>query len=329
MTAAPIFELRDAISAALKREKIPEREAKQLQREEDEHVLLDGGEMARGLYLPDRVVRDLTAGSATGAYLVSGNDITDWLPALRNSSTVTRAGARVFQAPGGNFRLPVVDDGGVAYIVTEGVAPTDADAVIRELSASPKIFSKFQDATKALVAQSPVAAEMLVANLVGAVIELYDAMALKGSGAAGQPLGVANHPDVNTAVNLTSWADVCAVHETSELAHAGSSTFGWIMHPTVAKLLRQLDKGTDTGRFVMDENNRIGGYPTFLTTALDSDEAIFGPWAEVCLVRWGKIDLLVNGFSQSKAGVAEFSVFMYADAMVRRGELFTYVDQIA
>jgi len=167
-----------------------------------------------------------------------------------------------------------------------------------------------------------------------------DNAAIHGLGAAGQPLGIYNAPDVNVIAIGGALAFGEMIDMETEVAkdNAIGGRLGWMMTPGLAGRLMQTlvasAAGSDmiwTGPF---ENGQAANYPAVSTTQLSSTMLgsadtggtehgiIFGNWSEVLFGLFNTMELVVDPFSQKKKAVIEVTSFQMADLILRHGESF-------
>jgi HK97 family phage major capsid protein len=268
-----------------------------------------------GLFVPREVMmqRDLVAGTAeSGGFLVATELKADsFIEMLRNAMMVRAMGARVITGLVGDVEFPRQNSAGSSYWVGEGSAPTASDQGFGQVAMSPKTVGAFTDMTRKLLMQSSLDVESIVrldlAQVLGLAIDLA---ALRGTGSAGQPLGIVNTTGVGSVALGTngaapSYANLIALESKVAVANALMGTIGYL---TNAKVRGQL-KGTErsatgtTGNFVWQEGangfGEVNGYkaavsnqvPATLTKGSASgtcSEIYFGNWADLLNRRMGR-----------------------------------------
>ncbi|WP_281492017.1 phage major capsid protein [Desulfosarcina cetonica] len=163
--------------------------------------------------------RTLTAGTATdGAELVGTNLLAgSFIDVLRNRAICLAMGARVMTNLVGNVSIPRKTSGSVwAWLANEGDNVGNSEAQFDSLTLTPKTGGAYTDLSRNLLLQGTPDAEQLIRDdLAQAAATGIDLACLYGSGASGQPTGIANVTGINAptafAAATPTWAEVVAM----------------------------------------------------------------------------------------------------------------------
>jgi HK97 family phage major capsid protein len=262
-----------------------------------------------------RQTRDMaTSPDSSGGYLVPAQAIPELIEMLRTEAVVFQMGATLLDnLTGSPVELPKQTGGATAYWVGENEALTGSDAALGQLQLTPKSVGALVKLSNRLLRLSNPSAEAMVRADVARVISLaIDLAALRGTGANGQPTGIANTAGINTKGFGTATPNFDFFFDMEyELAvdNALRGKLGFVFHPCVKRSLSKLKvaqfSGDTGGEYIirpMDANaltNYIG-YPFALTTQIpinlgtgtNETEIYFGNWQELVVGQWAGIEIL-------------------------------------
>ena len=276
--------------------------------------------------------RDLTAGTATdGAELVATNLLAgSFIDVLRNLTIVMDLGARVLPGLVGDVAIPRKTSGASAgWIATETTDVAESDAQFDQVTLTPNTLGAFTDISRQLLLQSTPAVEGLIRDdLAQAVAIGIDAAALYGTGATGQPQGISTATGVNTpaafAAAVPTWAEVVAMESAVAVDNALFGSLGYAIEPAMRGSLKTSDKGTDTGKFIMESQNELNGYRCAVSSQITSGDVFFGNWADLLIGFWGALDVLADPYSGAKSGLLTIVVHQSCDVGIRHGVSFAF-----
>jgi len=181
------------------------------------------------------------------------------------------------------------------------------------LQLTPKSVGALVKLSNRLLRLSNPSAEAMVRADVARVISLaIDLAALRGSGASGQPTGIANTAGINTkpfGTNTPNFDFFFDMEYELAVDNALRGKLGFVFHPCVKRSLSKLKvaqfSGDTGGEYIirpMDANaltNYIG-YPFAMTTQIpinlgtgnNETEIYFGNWQELVVGQWAGIEIL-------------------------------------
>lgn len=266
-----------------------------------------------------RQTRDMaTQPDSSGGYLVPSQAIPEVIEMLRAKSVVMERGATFLpDLMGSPVELPKQTGGATAYWVGETDALTPSDPTLGQLQLTPKSVGCLVKLSNRLLRMSNPSAEQLVRNDIAQAVALaIDLAALRGTGANGQPTGIANTAGINTKSWLSGGSPQSPNFDLFydmeyELAvdNALSGNLGFVFHPCVKRTISKLKvaqyQGDTGGEYVirpMDVNALTSyiGYPFSITTQIpinlgtgsNETEVYFGNWAELIVAQWAGIEIL-------------------------------------
>ena len=300
--------------------------------------------------------RDLSASDdALGGFLVPVQVLADFVELLRANTVVREAGATVLTGlTGSPVELPKQTGGATAFWVSENGAITSSDMTLGQIALQPRSLGALVKLSNRLLRLSSPGIEGIVRDDLSRVMALrLDLAALRGAGASGEPLGIAETANISTIeISDPDGADFTFFHADrmrQELAvkNAERGRLAYISHPAVwGKMRRERIaqfSGQTEGAYVIlpltDEQMRAHlGFPFFQTTQLPTNltkgttsslsEVYLGNWAELLIGMWTNLEFLASNQAGDATGGAFASnqtwlrVIMEVDVAVRHPESF-------
>jgi HK97 family phage major capsid protein len=263
---------------------------------------------------------------------------------LRQASVAARMGARMLGGLTAPVAFPKHTGRLSAFWVGENPASdvTASDLGFGIVNLSPKTIQATTAFSRQFLVQTSIDAEGLVrSELAEEHGLLLDRTVFHGEGAAGEPTGIYQAPDVNVraAGGVPDYADVVDLIGLVADDNALAGTLGWVTTPLMAAKLRQIpEHATGTmanwiwmGTFL---EGLMAGYRAVasnqisktMTGSADTGGAehgaIFGNWREVLIGMFAAMEIIVDPFAQKKKGLIEVTSFQMADIVLRHGESF-------
>ncbi len=289
-----------------------------------------------GCRVPDDILqRDLNAavGSA-GAYLNSGRAI-GCIPSLQPASVCLTLGAQVVSVPlGGSVAVPRGTSGvSTTWLANETSTITESQPLFGQVVATPKMLSCFAEVSRQLLLQSN-ADEILRQEFQRAAATALDAAILGGSGASGQPQGIATTSGVGTftGASLSQSALRNAQADVNGATGVNPATLGYVTTPAVAEILaaRQRFTGSDRGLWEgASADGIVEGVRAMATTACPTAVMIHGDFSRVHVVQW--LDGLVieaDPFSKFASGVVALRLLLPVDFIVAQAAAFSVATSV-
>ena len=297
------------------------------------------GRSAKGILIPDDVLRAFNAGGApntpTGAQTGSNLVGTDFMAGsfidlLRPRTTIMRL-ARTMGGLVGNVEIPKQTGGATAYWIGEGDDANETTPTIGQLGLSPKTVAAYTDITRRLLMQSTPDAEAIVrGDLVAAIAQAIDYAGYYGTGTSNQPLGLSNYTGINAvdfaAANPT-YAELVQMETEIAADNADVNSMAYVLNARgrgAAKTTPKFASGasvSDAG-VIWESGNTLNGYRAEVTNQVQDGDVFFGNFADLVVGMWGGLDMTVDPYSLSKSGGLRIVVFQDVDFAVRRVESF-------
>jgi HK97 family phage major capsid protein len=285
---------------------------------------------ARSFAIPrDILERDLTATAAPGAYLVGTEQrpstFIDLMRAdsLVDALNVTRLGGLV-----GNVTIQKITAGTAGYwLPDENTQITASQPTIGQLALAPKNVGGLVVLSHQFAKQNSEGAQSFVLRDAAAQLRLaIDLALIGGSGAGGQPTGVASV--AAGAFTGTSLDFAKLLDAQSDLAanNALNESCAYVTTPTVAALLAARVRFASTASPLWDGSLSRGtvlGHRAFSSTSVPAGTAIFGDFSQVVLGEWDGLEILANPFADFSRGLISVRAFAAVDVGVRAPGAFS------
>ena len=199
----------------------------------------------------------LTAGgSTTGASLVGTTLRPDlFIELLRNRMIATKLGIQMLSGLVGNIAIPSFTSAATAYWVAENTAPTAGNQTFGQVTLSPKTVGAYTDFSRQLLLQGTPAVDGLVQGDLSKILALAIDLALfHGTGANGQPLGIAGVSGIGSEAGASfAWSNAVNMETLVAAANADVAGMRYVANATVRGLLKARPKvGTTYPVFMIE-----------------------------------------------------------------------------
>lgn len=295
------------------------------------------GRAPRGFYVPSEVQRNMGAMSlqrtqsvgdpTLGGFIVSQDYRGDlFVEALRAQSVAMMAGVRTMPGLQGNVTIPVQTGSASFGWIAEGVDGTASNLTFSAINMAPRTVAGAVPMTRRLLMQSSPAIEQLVRQdlVTGAALALDDAI-LEGNGHSGVPLGIANHPSINTvtvtSANSPDWDEMVEFETKVAEDNALNGSLRFITTPGIRGILKTKSKDTGSGLFVL-EGNEVNGYPLMVSNQLTANAILFGDWSQIMVGFWGVLDIKADESTLAASGGLVLRAFQDVDVAIRHAVAF-------
>jgi HK97 family phage major capsid protein/HK97 family phage prohead protease len=274
--------------------------------------------------------RDLTTGVPSAAgYLVQTTNM-GFIEMLRNRSVAFRMGALRLSGLQGNVTIPRQSAAATAYwLGTEATQITESQQTFVQLAMTPKTCGAYTEVSRNLMMQSSPAAEGIVTDdLARTTAVAADLAVIRGSGLAGQPLGIIGTTGIG-AVTGTSFTQAGILEFQSDVASSNVVPVrgGYVTTPAVAVLAASRVKFSGSQEEIWKGNvwdGEMAGFPAMSSNQMASGTMLFGDWNEVVVAEWGVLEVEVNPYANFQAGILGIRCMYSLDVGVRRPFAFSY-----
>ena len=289
--------------------------------------------IARGAFIPEVALsRAQNVGTATaGGDLVAQNLLAgEFIELLKNKSATMGAGMKVLSGLVGNYDLPR-NTGGInmGWLSGEDADAPEDEATFDQIAMTPKDAAVFTEMTRRSMQQTTPAVEGMVReNFASAFALGIDTAVLYGTGAAGQPTGIANTANINTLTLATAgqatYLELVAMMKLLMEDNAFINAPRWMHEANLWEYFNTASKqaGGTEGNFVMDTAGLIKGLPAVNSQQVQSNDLFLGDFSQVVMGEWGGLEVNVDPFTHSLKGRMRFIAFKTIDLACRHPESF-------
>lgn len=259
-----------------------------------------------------------TSNDQLGGYLVPTQILSNFfIEELRPNIVVEAMGATVLDGlTGSPVEIPRQTSGSVANWTGENQSITPSDLNVGQLNLQPRQLSALVKMSNRLQRMSVPAAEQLARKDMGtAIAEAMDLAALRGNGAAGQPVGIANTIGINTVAlgangGFFNFESADLMRQALAVDNALKGRLGFVMHPTVSGKMRreriaQFSAQVEGAYVTLPMSDQMLrdqlGWDWMETTQLPTDltkgigvslsEIYFANWSELIIGMWLNLEL--------------------------------------
>ena len=289
------------------------------------------------LSLPVAYVRatQQTVTQDSGAYggALVQNQAPMMVDTLRPKLFIEELGATVMTGlSGGNLPLIRKADFAMEFLA-EGAAITPQKKTYAGPTLAPKRAGGAVDITNQLIMQSSPDVEALVmAGLRNGFADLLNSAAINGAGGVA-PTGILNYPGINesatTAAAAATWALIQELQGLIEEDNATSQSLGWLIHPKLKSILKQIKVDAGSGIFLAN-NETIDGI-RYITTSLipvlddagtDVYPLIYGDFSQLFVGQWGAMNIGINPYSADLSDSVRLVLNTHADVQIANPQCF-------
>jgi HK97 family phage major capsid protein len=257
------------------------------------------------------LTRDLTA---AGAPYLQETAVGAAEAALRPYSAVVASGPQIIQTRPGVL-VPKVSTGiSAEWLTDEADTLDEVQPTMTPVSLTSRWVGALIQVSRLLLLQGREVSDVVAGELLGAVAARMDYGFLQGTGASGQPTGLANITGIGTASGGTvAYAAVATQIETVLAAGGREASLGFICTPAVASVLKQRAR-ISGGRAIMDDG-MIDNIPVRVTANAPSAVLLLADWSRVALAMFGdgirvESDPYSGGFA---SGIVQMRVLTACD----------------
>ena len=294
---------------------------------------------------PYAVGAQATGGVLVQQQLLAGN----FIELLRNKARVLQLGGTLLSGLVGNVDIPRQSGASTAYWVGEGANIPESEATFEKLGLTPRTLGCYSYMTRNMLLQATPDIEMLArADLLAVIALEIDARALYGTGAGGQPMGIANTSGIGSVIggvngaqftidnfiDLETQVTAANVGEDTLAYLANAKTIGWVKklkastgsylwsNSTGAFGQRTVTPG-DLNGYPVARSNQVRANLTKGTSVGVCSELFFGNWSELFVGEWGVLEILPNPYGAGyKSGSVELRAMQTIDIGLRHPASF-------
>lgn len=271
-----------------------------------------------------------SGGADTGGYAIATDlHAQSFIEILRNRSTfMTRA--RVLGGLVGNVDIPKQIAAASSFWLGGEDEELDETGIgLDQIALSPKTIGSYSEITRRLLMQGSLDVEAMVrADLAIAAGLGIDKAGYYGTGAAGEPLGLANLTGIHAVpfavAGKPTFAELVQLETEISADNADVDAMALIANARFrghAKTTRKFPDAVDGGT-IWEPGNTVNGYATDITNQIEDGDVFFGNFADTIVGLWGGMELAVDPYTHSRRGRIRLTCFQDVDFAHRRAESF-------
>lgn len=333
-----------------------------LEREMHEEIMTRTGKASEGFYVPDFAFRAGPMSTAATGGSASENVSDNFVPtihrgdmfieALRSRQVMSELGVTYMSGLTNRIKMPKFSAGANAAFVEELADVSDQSQTDAGVTLQPRTLGAFVEMSRLLMLESVPSIEQVVRNdLLASIADRIEYYAINGTGSGGQPTGLLTNASVNnldisagTDVDSLTWADIVALVKLVEEDNAliNNATAGFLSSPAVKAKLASTARvsGTDSVFLLNSPWNEMYGYKARFTSNVptnldpgdggnDASALIFGDFSQLMVGLFGAPSIIVNPYSNDKAGTVRITIHQDVDVALRHPESFAKTDEVS
>jgi HK97 family phage major capsid protein len=256
---------------------------------------------------------------------------------LRHKTLTDKLGVTFMAGLNGKILIPRQATAASTYWLGEEGTPTASAQTLDQVTLNPNTVGCFTDISRQFINQTSMDAESFVRNDLAKIMALeIDRVAFAGTGSSSQPTGVLNASGltVNVAAadsgngGALAWGDLVGLETTVAAADADTTNMVYVTNPKQRGKLKQVLRNSVAGAsYIWDDENTINGYNAMASNQISSaltkgsgtglSPVILGDWSSMMIGLWGGLDVTVDPYSRSTAGVVRIVALQDVDIELR------------
>ena len=271
--------------------------------------------------------RALAPTATNGQELITGEYLPqEFVPALRPATALSKTGYRIIPSTGHSVSFAVVTQGSTAKMYDLDGNLEDGDLKFATKELKPRKAGVCVPIPYSLLLQARPEIDAIVSDdIVKALDELKDKMALVGTGLNNEPVGIAKTTGVNNVPvsSIFTWEGVCAAEKLIRDSNDMSENLFWVMNSTNYTKFKTTLKDDIAGSAYLLEDGKINGYEAVISNALGDDTIILGNFDELVITPFDGLMLKVDDITFVKKGAVQVIATEAFDCICRRPRSFT------
>ena len=271
--------------------------------------------------------RALAPTATNGQELITGEYLPqEFVPALRPATALSKTGYRIIPSTGHSVSFAVVTQGSTAKMYDLDGNLEDGDLKFATKELKPRKAGVCVPIPYSLLLQARPEIDAIVSDdIVKALDELKDKMALVGTGANNEPIGIAKTVGVNNVPvsSIFTWEGVCAAEKLIRDSNDMSENLFWVMNSTNYTKFKTTLKDDVAGAEYLMVDGKINGYEAVISNALGDDTIILGNFDELVITPFDGLMLKVDDITFVKKGAVQVIATEAFDCICRRPRSFT------
>ncbi|WP_411956886.1 phage major capsid protein [Paracoccus homiensis] len=292
------------------------------------------GRSAQGVMVPPEVLRralntstSATAAGDTGGYLVATDLLASSFIDLLRNRTVFLQRATALSGLVGLVDIPKLVEGTQGYWIGEDQDANETSLTFGQVSLAPKTAAGMVEMTRRMLMQSSLDLEAMVRrDLAWAIGSTIDRAGFYGTGAANDPVGVANWIGINAvpfaAANPT-FGEVVQMETEVAADNADIGSMAYMANARMRGHFKTTERFAGTGKTIWEDGGTVNGYAAEITNQVSDGDLFFGNWSDALVGLWGGLDLTIDPYTHSRKGRLRVVAFQDVDIAARRVSSFS------
>ena len=165
-----------------------------------------------------------------------------------------------------------------------------------------------------------------------------------GTGSNGQPLGIINNTglgsvtfaggaskkfpasvggDGSTDLKCGDWGEYVDLETAIAVNNLDVSSMRYVMNSVMRGALKQTLRASAAGSdYIMTDAGEVNGYSTVISNQMQTNDVLFGNFADCVVGMWSGLDVVVDPYTQSASGQVILTVHQDFDVALRRPQSF-------
>jgi HK97 family phage major capsid protein len=263
---------------------------------------------------------------------------------LRHKTLIDKVGATYMAGLVGKFYIPRQNAAGSVYWLAEEGSPTTSNQTIDQVQLNANTLGAYTDISREFLKQTSLDAEAFVRNDLAKIMAIeIDRVSFNGSGSGNQPTGILQNGSITTVVSAAdtgnggaiSWADAVALETAIAALDADMGAMSYVTNTKQRGKLKTTLRSSVAGATYIWDENEINGYPAFAGNNIPStltkgsgsalSALIFGNFNDLLVGLWGGLDVLVDPYTNSKAGTIRIVALQDIDIELRHPQSFAAI----
>ena len=271
--------------------------------------------------------RALAPTATNGQELITGEYLPqEFVPALRPVTALSKTGYRIIPSTGHSVSFAVVTQGSTAKMYDLDGNLEDGDLKFATKELKPRKAGVCVPIPYSLLLQARPEIDAIVSDdIVKALDELRDNMALIGTGENNQPVGIAKTVGVNNVPvsSIFTYEGVCDAERLIRDSNDMSENLYWVMNSKNYAKFKTTLKDDVAGAEYLMEDGKINGYEAVINNSLDDNTIILGNFDELVIADFDGLMLKVDDITFVKKGAVQIIATCAFDCICRRPNSFT------
>lgn len=307
---------------------------------------------ARGFLIPWEVLgvnrAAETPGQSVGVFgdggaLVGSNRLdAQFIDLIRNRSAFLNSGLTMLSGLEGNVEIPKKLGSSTYYFVGENIDVTNSKLAFGLINMIPRTIGvRVPVSRRAMIQSSPDIENLLRIDIAESVSLGMDSTIGYGTGSNGQPLGIINTTGIGSVTfdggadkafpaslggsthDCGVWGNYVDLETALAANNLDAGSMRYIMNSVVKGALKQTLRASAAGSdYIMTDAGEVNGYPVVVSNQMQTNDVLFGNFADCVVGMWSGLDLIVDPYTQSASGQSIITVHQDFDVAVRRPQSF-------